>query len=173
MKDKILIRVILIMTVAVFVTVALIFLLYNMYSIDNSKKFLRQESVAIIDELEQAENEEDIRQRLEYENSKESYYKFVVLRSDKSIILGGEQRVENEDGEIEIIESETIDISRIGKRQFSKAASKGEAFFIAKPYKSGSTINYLVNIENQNFDDGYIIYMCSVDVIYNSRRYYI
>ena len=90
MVNKILTRVILIMTVAVFVTVALTFLLFNMYTIDNSKKYLVQESTDIIDELKQAGSEEDIIQRLVYENSKESYYKFVVLKSDKSIILGGE-----------------------------------------------------------------------------------
>ena len=173
MINKILRRVILIMTVAVFVTVALTFLLFNMYTIDNSKKYLIQESTDNIEELKQAESEEDIIQRLVYENSKESYYKFVVLSSDKSIILGGEQRVENDNGEIEIVEGETINMSKISKRQFDKAARKGEAFFIANPYKSGPTLNYFVKVENPNFSDGYVFYMCSVDAIYNGRPYFI
>ena len=65
MKDKILTRVVLIMTVAVFVTVALTFLLFNMYTIDNSKKYLAQESDSLIEQLKLAVNNEDIEQRLQ------------------------------------------------------------------------------------------------------------
>lgn len=173
MKDKILTRVILIMTVAVFVTVALTFLLFNMYTINNSKKFLKQESAFDIEVLKQSYNDEEIRQKLEWESAKDTYYKFVVLRSDKTIICGGEQRVENAQGEIVIIKGETIDLSKIDARQFNKAVNKGEAFFIAKPYKSGSTLNYFVKVENPNFSDEYIIYMCSIDVIYNSGPYFL
>ena len=79
MKDKILTRVVLIMTVAVFVTVALTFLLFNMYTIDNSKKYLAQESDSLIEQLKLAVNNEDIEQRLQNVKSRDSFYKFAVF----------------------------------------------------------------------------------------------
>ena len=86
MKDKILTRVVLIMTVAVFVTVALTFLLFNMYTIDNSKKYLAQESDSLIEQLKLAVNNEDIEQRLQNVKSRDSFYKFAVFGSNKSVI---------------------------------------------------------------------------------------
>ncbi|MDE5616706.1 MAG: PAS domain-containing protein, partial [Clostridia bacterium] len=174
MKDKILTRVVLIMTVAVFVTVALTFLLFNMYTIDNSKKFLAQESISLIDQLKQSVNDDDIAQRLEGVRSTDSYFKFVVFGSDKSIIYGGDQRIKNpETDEIEIVEEEKISIDSIKPRQLGKALKKGETFFVGKLYKSGATLNYAVRVDNSHFRDGYIMLVCSIDVIYNSGPYFL
>lgn len=174
MKDKILTRVVLIMTVAVFVTVALTFLLFNMYTIDNSKKYLAQESDSLIEQLKLAVNNEDIEQRLQNVKSRDSFYKFAVFGSNKSVIYGGDQRVKNpETDEIQIVEGEKIEADSIKPRQLNKVMKNGEAFFIGKLYESGTTLNYAVKVENSHFRDGYILFVSSIDVIYNSGPYFI
>ncbi|MDE7078833.1 MAG: HAMP domain-containing histidine kinase [Clostridia bacterium] len=174
MKDKILTRVILIMTVAVFVTVALTFLLFNMYTINNTKEYLVQESSSFIKELEICYNDEDIKQKFESGNSADNYYKFVVLNSSRAIICGGDQIAKNsQTGEMEIVNGEKIDVAKIKNRNLEKVVRKGEAFFVAHLYQSGSTLNYAVRVDNPHFRDGYVIYICSVDLIYNSRPYFL
>ncbi len=61
MKNKILRRVILIMTVAVFVTVALTFFLFNIYTINSIKDFLNQETKFVADKLKDVKSIEEVK----------------------------------------------------------------------------------------------------------------
>lgn len=157
MKNKILRRVILIMTVAVFVTVALTFFLFNIYTINSIKDFLKQETQSVANDLKQADSPQqtfDIITR-----DREIFYKIVVFDSDMSI------RAKNT--------NEELNLDKGIRRQLNKAQKEGDRFFFASSYKKIPAINYAVKVENPNVKGGYMILMCSVDVIYNTGPYFL
>ena len=159
MKNKILRRVILIMTVAVFVTVALTFFLFNVYTINSIKDFINQETDFVADKLKQVESFEDISVVLEEPDEKEKFYKIVVFDSNKQV---GYQNTPDQ-----------LDLGRRIMRHIEKAEKKGEHFFLGSSYQKGMAINYAVKVQNDNFEGGYVILMCSVDVIYNTGPYFL
>lgn len=147
------------MTVAVFVTVVLTFFLFNIYTIGNTKKYLIKEANTLIDGLKEAEDPEGIAQKFGDKEDKEHFYKFVVFGSKKQIYFHSD--------------NEKINVGKKIDRHLDKAVKNGENFFLGSPYKSGATINYAVRVSNGNFEDGYMILLCSVDVMYNSGAYFI
>lgn len=160
MKHKILTRVILIMTVAVFVTVALTFLLFNVYTLNSTKKYLMRESAFVIDNLAQSVNESDIEERLGQKSEASGYYKFVVLSGEPRIIFASD----NGGG---------ADASKIKPRHIERALRDGDTFFMQRIYGSANTLNYAVKVDNPHFRDGFLLLVCSVDVIYSSGPYFL
>lgn len=159
MKNKILARIILIMTIAIFVTVALTFFLFNIITINTAKNNLKKVSGFAIDELKVVNNKQEIIDKfIEYEPT-EDFYKILVFDSDNEVII---KRADTK-----------LQKDYLQSRQVQKAIEKGESFFLGNPYESKYTMNYLIKVENQNFKDGYIVYMCSIEVIYNSGPYFI
>ncbi|MDE7070684.1 MAG: PAS domain-containing sensor histidine kinase [Clostridia bacterium] len=159
MKNKILRRVILIMTVAVFVTVALTFFLFNIYTINSIKDFLQPESEFIADKLKDIDSIDDIKTILGEENEKEDVYKIAVFDFNKNAIYTNTPT--------------DIDLGRRIVRQLDKAVKDGENFFLGSVYQSGMAINCAIKVENENIEGGYLILMCSIDVIYNSGPYFL
>ncbi|MDE6361489.1 MAG: PAS domain-containing sensor histidine kinase [Clostridia bacterium] len=159
MKNKILRRVILIMTVAVFVTVALTFFLFNIYTINSIKDFLNQETKFVADKLKDVHSLEEVKFVIEEPAEKEKFYKIVVFDSQKHV------GYQNTPGQ--------LDLGRRIMRQIEKAETKGENFFLGSSYQKGMAINYAVKVQNENVEGGYLILMCSVDVIYNTGPYFL
>lgn len=159
MKNKILRRVILIMTVAVFVTVALTFFLFNIYTINSIKDFLQPESEYIADKLKDIDSFDDIKTILREENEKDDVYKIAVFDFNKNDVYTNTPT--------------DIDLGRRIDRQLDKAVKNGENFFLGNVYQSGMAINCAVKVENENIEGGYLILMCSIDVIYNSGPYFL
>lgn len=147
------------MTVAVFVTVALTFFLFNIYTINSIKDFLNQETQFVADKLKNVGSIEEVKFAIEEPAEKEKFYKIVVFDSNK--------RVEYQNT------SEQLDLGRRIMRQLEKAENKGEHFFLASSYQKGTAINYAVKVQNDNLEGGYLILMCSVDVIYNTGPYFL
>ncbi len=159
MKNKILARIILIMTIAIFVTVAMTFFLFNIITINTAKSNLKKVSGSAIDELKVVNNKQEIIDKfIKYEPT-EDFYKILVFDSDNEVII---KRADTK-----------LQEEYLKSRQVQKAIEKGESFFLGNPYESKYTMNYLIKVENQNFKDGYIVYMCSIEVIYNSGPYFI
>ncbi len=158
MKNKILRRVILIMTVAVFVTVALTFFLFNIYTINSIKDFLNQETKFVADKLKDVKSIEEVKFVIEEPVEKEKFYKIVVFDSQKRV------GYQNTPGQ--------LDLGHRIMRQIEKAENKGENFFLGSSYQTGMAINYAVKVQNDNLEGGYLIVMCSVDVIYNTGPYF-
>lgn len=159
MKNKILARIILIMTIAIFVTVAMTFFLFNIITINTAKSNLKKVSGSAIDELKVVNNKQEIIDKfIKYEPT-EDFYKILVFDSDNEVII---KRADTK-----------LQEEYLKSRQIQKAIEKGESFFLGNPYESKYTMNYLIKVENQNFKDGYIVYMCSIEVIYNSGPYFI
>ncbi len=147
------------MTVAVFVTVALTFFVFNIYTINSIKDFLNQETNFVVDKLREVESFEDISAALEEPDEKEKFYKIVVFDSNKQVSYQNTP--------------EELDLDRRIMRHIEKAEKKGEHFFLGSSYQKGMAINYAVKVENENFEGGYLILMCSVDVIYNTGPYFL
>ncbi len=159
MKNKILARIILIMTIAIFVTVAMTFFLFNIITINTAKSNLKKVSGSAIDELKVVNNKQEIIDKfIKYEPT-EDFYKILVFDSDNEVII---KRADTK-----------LQEEYLKSRQVQKAIEKGESFFLGNPYESKYTMNYLIKVENQNFKDGFIVYMCSIEVIYNSGPYFI
>ncbi len=160
MKNKILARIILIMTIAIFVTVAMTFFLFNIITINTTKNNLKKLSVTIVDGLQEAQNYQQIEEMFaEYEPT-EDFYKFVVFDSEGKIIV---RRTD-----VPLRPDFVYD-----SNQLDKAIEEGESFFLGNPYESKYTMNYAVRIDNPHFKGGYIVYMCSIEAIYNSGPYFI
>ncbi len=157
MKNKILRRVILIMTVAVFVTVALTFFLFNIYTINSIKDFLKQETDAVANTLKSVSDIEEAAEFISADG--ESYYKIVIFDSDMKL------QAQNT--------SEELNLDKRTGRQLSKAKKDGANFFFASSYKKVPAINYAMRVENSQLEGGYLMLMCSVDVIYNTGPYFL
>ena len=147
------------MTVAVFVTVALKFFLFNIYTINSIKDFLNQETKFVAEKLKEVQNFDEIEFELEEPVEKEKFYKIVVFDSNKQV------KFQNT--------PEQLDLGRRIMRHIGKADKKGEHFFLGSSYQKGMAINYAVKIRNDNVEGGYMILMCSVDVIYNTGPYFL
>ncbi len=147
------------MTVAVFVTVALTFFLFNIYTINSIKDFLSQETKFVSERLNDIDNFDEISQAIDHPVDKEVFYKTVVF--DSSIEVKYQNAPEQLETGDRII------------RNIEKAVEKGEHFFLGKTYKKGMTINYAVKVDNGKLEGGYLILMCSVDVIYNTGPYFL
>lgn len=147
------------MTVAVFVTVALTFFLFNIYTINSIKDFLNQETKFVAEKLKEVQNFDEIEFELEEPVEKEKFYKIVVFDSNKQV------KFQNT--------PEQLDLGRRIMRHIGKADKKGEHFFLGSSYQKGMAINYAVKIRNDNVEGGYMILMCSVDVIYNTGPYFL
>ncbi len=160
MKNKILARIIIIMTIAIFVTVAMTFFLFNIITINTTKNNLKKVSRFVIEELKTAENYKDISDRFTEYESAEDFYKFVVFDSSGKIII----RLADAPLDPDFVHE---------SRQIEKAIEEGEGFFLGDPYQSKYTMNYVVRVDNPNFQNGYIVYMCSIEAIYNSGPYFI
>ena len=159
MKNKILRRVILIMTVAVFVTVALTFFLFNVYTINSIKDFLSQETKSVAGKLRETQSFDEIGTALEEPNEKGEFYKVVVFDSDKKVEYQNTP--------------EELDLSSRILKQLEKAEKKGERYFLGSSYQKGMAINCVVKVDNDNVEGGYMLLMCSVDVIYNTGPYFL
>lgn len=173
MKNKILARVVLIMTVAVFVTVALTFLVFNVYTMNTAKDYLVNEAEYFISQTEQASDRQDLNDRLSARSAVDEFYKYIALDGDKSLLYDGAQRIVGEGGEERVVEGEPINIDKVKQRHLNKAAKSGEAFFVGRFYKSGATLNYAVKVENANFDGGYVYLISSVALMYSSVPYFL
>ncbi len=147
------------MTVAVFVTVALTFFLFNIYTINSIKDFLQPESEYIADKLKDIDSFDDIKTILREENEKDDVYKIAVFDFNKNDVYTNTPT--------------DIDLGRRIDRQLDKAVKNGENFFLGNVYLSGMAINCAVKVENENIEGGYLILMCSIDVIYNSGPYFL
>lgn len=159
MKNKILARIILIMTIAIFVTVAMTFFLFNIITINTTKSNLKKVSGFAIQELQEVRSKQEIVDRfIEYEPT-EDFYKILVFDSNNEVI------VKRADAK--------LNVGYLEDRQVKKAIEKGESFFLGNPYESKYTMNYLIKVDNPHFEGGYIVYMCSIEVIYNSGPYFI
>lgn len=158
MKNRILTRIILIMTIAIFVTVALTFFLFNIVTINNAKKSLAKVSVLIENRIQDSKNETEIKEYFASENLNNDFYRIAILDCDKRLIYT------NSDDKLEIdfIEGTSID----------NAIKDEKDYFMGKAYEDSQSMNYIVKIENPNFKEGYLIYICSVDVMYNSGPYF-
>ena len=121
-ENKILRRVILIMTVAVFVTVALTFFLFNIYTINSIKDFLKQETDAVANTLKSVSDIEEAAEFISADG--ESYYKIVIFDSDMKL------QAQNT--------SEELNLDKRTGRQLSKAKKDGANFFFASSYKKSS-----------------------------------
>ena len=87
MKNKILARIILIMTIAIFVTVAMTFFLFNIITINTAKSNLKKVSGSAIDELKVVNNKQEIIDKfIKYEPT-EDFYKILVFDSDNEVII--------------------------------------------------------------------------------------
>ena len=159
MKNKILRRVILIMTVAVFVTVVLTFFLFNIYTINSIKDFLQPETEFIADKLKDIKSFDEINSVLDEENEKEEVYKIAVFDSSRVVKYSNAPK--------------DIDFGNNTIRHIKKAQKGGKNFFLGKTYKKGMAINYAVKVQNENVEGGYLILMCSIDVIYNTGPYFL
>lgn len=71
------------MTVAVFVTVALTFFLFNIYTINSIKDFLKQETDAVANTLKSVSDIEEAAEFISADG--ESYYKIVIFDSDMKL----------------------------------------------------------------------------------------
>ncbi len=160
MKNKILARIILIMTIAIFVTVAMTFFLFNIITINTTKSNLKKISFGIVEQLRGAQDYRDVEELfVEYEAS-EDFYKFIVFDSEGKVIV----RRTDVPFRPEFVKD---------GNQIEKAVEDGEAFFLGNPYESKYTMNYVVRVDNPNFKGGYIVYMCSIEAIYNSGPYFV
>lgn len=160
MKNKILARIILIMTIAIFVTVAMTFFLFNIITINTTKSNLKKISFGIVEQLRGAQDYRDVEELfVEYEAS-EDFYKFIVFDSEGKVIV----RRTDVPFRPEFVKD---------GNQIEKAIKDGEAFFLGNPYESKYTMNYVVRVDNPNFKGGYIVYMCSIEAIYNSGPYFV
>lgn len=145
------------MTVAVFVTVALTFFLFNIYTINSIKDFLKQETDAVANTLKSVSDIEEAAEFISADG--ESYYKIVIFDSDMKL------QAQNT--------SEELNLDKRTGRQLSKAKKDGANFFFASSYKKVPAINYAVRVENSQIEGGYLMLMCSVDVIYNTGPYFL
>lgn len=160
MKNKILARIILIMTIAIFVTVAMTFFLFNIITINSIKTNLKKVSYLVVSELKETESESEVEELFVEYQPTEDFYKFIVFDSSGKIIV---RRTDApyKPGFIK------------DNKQVEKAIEEGENFFLGNPYESKYTMNYVVRVDNEAFPDGYIIYMCSIEAMYNSGPYFI
>ena len=158
------------MTVAVFVTVALTFLVFNIYTMNSTKKYLAQESAYFISQFEQIQSESEIFEKLEERSADDDFYKYAVLDVSYQLIYDGSQTTTS-DGEIVAVTGGSIDLEKIRKKRLDKAVERGEVYFVGNFYQSGATLNYAARVDNENFDGGYVILICSVDLIYSVRPY--
>ncbi len=147
------------MTVAVFVTVALTFFLFNIYTINSIKDFLQPETEFIADKLKDVDSFDDISSLLGDENEKEDVFKIVVFDFNKNAVY--------------VNTPVDLDLGRRVVRHLDKAVSDGDNFFLGSTYQSGMAINYAVKVNNENIEGGYLILMCSIDVIYNTGPYFL
>lgn len=159
MRHKILRRVILIMTVAVFVSVALTFFLFNIYTINSIKDILKPQTQYVADRLKNIESFDDIGAILEDEEDKDEVYKIAVFDADKNV-------------QYKNTPEELIGGRRVIKR-LQKAKVGNEDFFLGKAYQKGMAINCVIKVENGNVESGYLILMCSIDVIYDAGPYFL
>lgn len=159
MKNKILRRVILIMTIAVFVTVALTFFLFNIYTINSIKDFLKQETTFVAYKLQKISSFDDVQSVVDDRPDDNEFYKIVIFDSDL------QKQYQSAPDELDLGERTT--------RNLKRAQSGGSHFFFGSSYKKGMAINYAVKVQNDNFKNGYIILMCSIDVIYNTGPYFL
>lgn len=159
MKNKILRRVILIMTVAVFVTVVLTFFLFNVYTINSIKDFLGQETESVAAKLKDVQSFDEIVVALEESVEEGKFYKIVVFDSNKNVEYQNAP--------------EELDLGLRIMRQLEKAEKMGETYFLGSSYRKGMAINCAVRVANDNVEGGYMILMCSVDVIYNTGPYFL
>lgn len=160
MKNKILARIILIMTIAIFVTVAMTFFLFNIITINSIKTNLKKVSYLVVSELKETKSESEVEELFVEYQPTEDFYKFIVFDSSGKIIV---RRTDApyKPGFIK------------DNKQVEKAIEEGENFFLGNPYESKYTMNYVVRVDNEAFPDGYIIYMCSIEAMYNSGPYFI
>lgn len=147
------------MTVAVFVTVALTFFLFNIYTINSIKDILKPQTQFVADKLKEITSLDDLSSALDDEDEKEAVYKIAVFDVNRNAQYTNT--------------SEELKISRRMEKHLQKAKSGEEDFFLGQTYQKGTAINCVIKVENENVEGGYLILMCSIDVIYNSGPYYL
>lgn len=147
------------MTVAVFVTVVLTFFLFNVYTINSIKDFLGQETESVAAKLKDVQSFDEIVVALEESVEEGKFYKIVVFDSNKNVEYQNAP--------------EELDLGLRIMRQLEKAEKMGETYFLGSSYRKGMAINCAVRVANDNVEGGYMILMCSVDVIYNTGPYFL